>query len=286
MIPYILIATLQYQFAKDGLRFASPFPFMAIRYSIAALAALAFTRRFRLALNRDTILLSLFTWLSTTFWICGLVLVSPAQSAVLSYTMPLFAIPLSAFILNERTAALGWTGAFVGFVGVFVYGLALPDPGASLIGAVLTVANAFFWALFTIFYRKVRSQDAMTTITTQLLICALLFWVISPIGFSVTITPEFIFDLGYISLLSGLAVFFLWNAMTGIERVGRLTTLIFAVPIATMLVEAVETGVAPGLLSLLGVGVMFLGICISRVRGGGLDLERQYRAKPAERRTE
>jgi len=35
-IPYVLIAALQYQATKDGLRFADPMTFMAARYVLRA----------------------------------------------------------------------------------------------------------------------------------------------------------------------------------------------------------------------------------------------------------
>ncbi len=266
LVPYILITTLQYSFAKDGLRFASPPIFMALRYSIAACTTFALRGRIRLILNRDTVLLSLSTVASTVFFIYGLELISPAQSAVLSYTMPLLAIPLSAVVLGERATRLVWAGALVGFTGILVYGLALPDSGGTLLGALLTIGNAFFWAVFTIFYRKVRNQDPMTTVATQFFICALFFWFVTPGGLTMTITPEFTFDLAYMSLVSAVTGFSLWNAMTGMETVGKLTTLVFAVPATSILLQALETGIVPVPLSLAGVCLMFLGIYISRAR--------------------
>jgi drug/metabolite transporter (DMT)-like permease len=240
---------------------------MALRYSIATFTILALTRRFHLILNRDTVLLSLFTVSSTAFWSYGLELVSSAQSAVLSYTMPLIAIPLSALVLKERANTLGWAGAMVGFSGVFVYGLALGNSLGTLLGAILTIGNAFFWALFTIFYRKVRNQDSVMTVATQFFICALVFWLLTPFGFSLTTTPEFVFDLAYMSLPSGVIAFLLWNALAGMETMARLTTLVFAVPATSIVIQVLVTGVSPGVLSMVGVGLMFLGIYVSRARG-------------------
>jgi drug/metabolite transporter (DMT)-like permease len=269
LVPYIFFQTLQYPFAKDGLRFASPLVLMALRYSIAALVTFSLTRSFRPILNRDTLLLSIFTAFSTVFWIFGLELVSPAQSAVLSYTMPLLVIPLSTFILKERAAGLAWIGAAVGFSGVLVYGLGLTNSGGSVVGGLLTVANALFWGLFTISYRKVRNQDPTLTVATQFLICALFFWLVAPIGFTATINSEFVLDLVYISIMNGVVGFLLWNAMVRMETVVRLTPLIFAVPAATVVVQAVMTGIVPGWSSMAGVGIMFLGIFISRTRSSG-----------------
>ena len=105
------MASLQYQFAKDGLKFVDPMTFMGLRYLIAGSVCFAIARNFRPILNRDTLLLSFFTFLSSAFWALGLQYVSPAQSAVLSYTMPLFAIPLSVLLLKERASRLVWAGA-------------------------------------------------------------------------------------------------------------------------------------------------------------------------------
>ena len=104
--------------------------------------------------------------------------------------MPLFAIPISAVVLNERTTRLGWAGTLLVFVGVTVYGLTLAGSGATLLGGLLTVFGAVFWASYTVYYRKTRTQDAATTVGTQLLIGGILFAVISPITFAVSVTPE------------------------------------------------------------------------------------------------
>src|ERR1051325_9004424 len=99
VIPYVLAASLQYEFAKDGLRFIDPETFMSVRYLIAGGVCFAIARNFRPIINRDTLILSFFTFMSSAFWAEGLEYVSAAQSAVLSYTMPLFAIPLSIVML-------------------------------------------------------------------------------------------------------------------------------------------------------------------------------------------
>jgi drug/metabolite transporter (DMT)-like permease len=265
-IPYVIIASLQYPFAKDGLQYADPLTFMAARYLIASFVTFLFARSFRPRVNRDTVLLSLFTAMSTILWIYGLQRVSPAQSAVLSYTMPLFAIPLAAIVLNERASRLGWVGTLVGFAGVTVYGVTLAGSGASLLGALLTVGNAVFWASYTVYYRKTKNQDAATTVGTQLLIGGIIIAVFTPITFAVTVTPEFLLDLGYVSIVSGFGGFLLWNTMLRRERVGRVTTLAFAVPAMTTLIGTIQTGEIPGLATLSGIAIMFLGIYISRFR--------------------
>ena len=127
------------------------------------------------------------------------------------------------------------------------------------------MGNAVFWACYTVYYRKTRSQDAAATVGTQLLIAGALFAVFTPITFAVNVTPEFLLDLGYVSIFSGFASFLLWSGMLRRERVGKVTTLAFAVPAMTTLIEMIQTGVMPGLATLVGIGIMFVGIYLSRV---------------------
>lgn len=237
---------------------------MALRFLIAAFATFLFARSFRPRINKDTLLLVLFTFLSTLMWIYGLKSVSAAQSAVLSYTMPLFAIPFSTLILNEKSSRMGWVGALVGFVGVAIYGLALAGNGGTVFGATLTICDAVFWALYTIYIRKMRNQDATTIVGTQFLLTGILFSVFAPFDFGVTVTLEFLIDLGFASIMGCFCLFILWNAMLRRETVGRITTISFAVPAMTTVIETIETRAIPSYVTLSGIGIIFLGIYISR----------------------
>ena len=266
VVPYILISTFQYQIAQDGLRYSSPFVLMALRYLIASLLLFGVVRSFRLIVNKDTVLLSLLTCASGVFWILGLEYVSPSESAVLTYTMPLMAIPISSLILSEKASHREWTGAVVGFVGVVVYSVAVFESQTlSVIGAILTLLNAFFWAMYTIYYRKLKDQEPTTTVATQLLFGALVFLLISPLGYSLNATPTFWFDLAYLSILSAAASFLLWNALARLNEIGKTSTLIYSTPLAVTVVQYVETSSLPPPVSLIGICLMIFGIYLSRL---------------------
>ncbi|MGA2664078.1 MAG: EamA family transporter [Nitrososphaerales archaeon] len=267
-IPYVVFASLQYQFAKDGLNYVDPLVFMGVRYLIAAAVCFAIARDFRPILNRDTFLLGLFAFLSSALWALGLGYVSAGQSAVLSYTMPLFAIPLAVVILKEGTTRFGTVGALIGFSGVSIYSLALANVGGSGPGIALSVANAFFWGLYTVYYRKLRGQEPVRTVATQFFIGGLLFLPFFPFTFRLDPAPGFFIDLAYISVVGGAVMLLLWNAMARLESIGRVTTLAFAVPAASVAIQALITGELPTSLEVLGVAVMFVGIYISRILPG------------------
>ena len=263
-VPYVLVASLQYQFTKDGLSYASPFVLMSFRYLLVG-AIFYFAGGRKLSLDRDTLKVAIFASISTALWATGLQYVSPGDSAVLSYTMPLFSIPIAYFSIRERVSIRELLGAITGFSGVVLYSLTL-NHGSLLVGAILTVVNAIFWAAYSAYYRKLRDRDPVPILTTQFLVGSI------PLIFGCLFLPKFIpstnlfFDLIYVVVFTGVIQYYLWNGMLRRGRVGRITTLAFAVPATSILIDSVRSSTIPSYLSIVGAGVMFFGIFISNWR--------------------
>ncbi len=265
LLPYVVFTAFSYFFAKDGLVFASPFVFMGLRYLIAGAMLLSISRR--IILTRSLLFLSAVTVTSTVFWACGLLYVSPSESAVLSYSMPLFSLPIAFLLVSEKPSRMEILGIAIGFAGVLVYGIPLFS-GFTLVGMVLTVINAFFWGTFTVFYRKLKDQDPVAVNATQFIVGAGIMLALSPLDFHLRITTGFLIDLAWMGTLGGALQFLLWNYMIRISKVNRITVLAFSVPIFTVVLEAFMTSRIPGIFSIAGVAVMFTGISLSRIRGG------------------
>jgi len=263
VVPYVLVQTFQYQIAKDGLNYGSPFVLMGIRFLVASLLLFGLARKFKPIFNKDTLLLSLFMWVSTSFWAFGLEYVSAADSAVLCFTMPLFAIPISSVILSENPSISEWVGAVVGFLGVLVYSLALANHALTLLGAVLTLVNAVFWAMATVYYRKLRYQEPTMTVATQLFIVALLLLVCAPLNYKLVIARNFWVDLAYLSILSGAVNFSLWNGLVRSQKIGKSSTLVYLIPVTATLAQSVQNSAIPDPVSLTGLILMTLGIYIA-----------------------
>jgi len=264
ILPYILITTFQYRIAKDGLNYSSPLVLMAPRYLIASAILFVISRKFKPIINKDMIILSACTCGSVILWAFGLEFVSPAESAVLSYSMPLFAIPLSMLILGEKTDGRGWCGAMTGFVGVMIYAIPLSRGNLTIFGGLLTLGNAVCWAAYTVYYRKIRSQDRMMTIATQLLLVGVFLLLGVPMNYKLEYSTNLVFDMIYLSVLSGVAQFYLWNGLARIHKISKMATLIYLVPVAATIVDFVETRLFPSFLSIVGMCVMILGIYLSR----------------------
>jgi drug/metabolite transporter (DMT)-like permease len=125
--------------------------------------------------------------------------------------------------------------------------------------------GAFFWAMYTIFYRKLRNQEPIKTVATQMLFAALLFFLITPLDYTVNLTFSFWFDLGYLSLVAAATSFLLWNALARLHRVGRTSTLIYSTPVAVTMVQCVETSSMPSPVSLVGIALMLFGIYVAKL---------------------
>ena len=168
LVPYVIIASLQYQFTKDGLSYASPFVLMTFRYVFTGLIFYFLGGR-KIPLDRDALLVAAFSSASTLPWAIGLGYVSAGDSAILSYTMPLFSIPLAFFAIREKVSSHELLGALVGFSGVVVYSLTLSH-GSQPLGVFFTLIGAVFWGAYSVYYRKLRNRNPLPILTTQFLV--------------------------------------------------------------------------------------------------------------------
>lgn len=233
---------------------------MALRYLTAALILLVLFRK--LVISRDSIIAAALVSASTLCWIIGLQYVSIGDSAVLSYTAPLFSVVLAFVFIKERPKARGIVGSVVGFIGVVVYSTTLYS-GFHLIGAILTALNALFWAGFTIYLRRMRDLDPAGVVSSQFLFASVPFVVGSMFYPSVHFTPEYVFDVAYTGVLGGAVAWSLWNAMLSVEKVGKVTTMAYGIPATTIALQSVITLRLPLPISILGAVIMFIGIYIS-----------------------
>ncbi|MGC8609170.1 MAG: DMT family transporter, partial [Thermoplasmata archaeon] len=227
LIPYVIFTGFTYYFAKNGVIYASPFVFMGLRYLIAGMILLSISRKF--TFNRNILYLSLMTMTSTAFWAYGLLYVSPAESAVLSYSMPLFSLPIAFFMVKEKPTHAELIGIIIGFSGIMIYGFPLIH-GFTMIGMVLTIVNAFFWGMFTVFYRKLKEEDPISINGSQFMIGAIIMLALSAFDFRLKMNASFAVDLVWLATLGGAVQFLLWNYMIKMSHVNRITVLAFSVP--------------------------------------------------------
>jgi drug/metabolite transporter (DMT)-like permease len=267
IVPYILITAFQFFLAKDGMSYSSPLVFGSMTTLLTTVALFSMSKGFKLILNRDTVLFSLFYWLSGVSWLLGLSYIAPAQSAIIAFTMPLFAIPLAIWVLSERGSRTEAYGAIIGFAGIVLFNLPLLSGRTTILGVGLTLCDAFFWALFSVYMRKLRTQDTVQTLATASFFSFVLYSAFSLTDFSLRPSLDLAVDVAFLGLVSGALNFYLWMALVKVEKLGRLTTLIFLAPIITLLYTVATTGAIPSYISLGGVALIFIGIYAANLLG-------------------
>ena len=99
------------------------------------------------------------------FMTLGVVQILPlAESTVLGFTAPIFAVILSATLLKEHVGRWRWTAVVLGLAGVVI--IAGPDRGhLPLFGLAVGIGAAFFVALVSIQLRELgRTEEPLTVV--------------------------------------------------------------------------------------------------------------------------
>ena len=169
----------------------SPFTFRTLCLGLGSGVLFAFLRAGGqpLAIPRDQWKrLALIAFFNITCWnvlvVFGLALLPSGRAAILAYTMPAWAIPLSVLLLGERITARKVAGLALGMAGM---GLLVWDEFHRLEGAprgaLLILCAALTWAIGTILQKKYPVRAPLASYTAWLMLiggvpiylCALLF---------------------------------------------------------------------------------------------------------------
>ena len=103
--------------------------------------------------------LALLAFFNVTCWnalvVFGMTMIPSGRAAILAYTMPAWAIPLSVWLLGERMNGRKLTGLALGMAGM---ALLIGEGAASLraapLGSLLVLSAALSWALGTVLQRR------------------------------------------------------------------------------------------------------------------------------------
>jgi drug/metabolite transporter (DMT)-like permease len=131
------------------------------------------------------------------------------------------------------------------------------------VGAAFTLVGAVFWGAYSVYYRKLRNREPFPILTTQFLVGSIPGVVGSLFYPQISPGVNLFVDVVYIVLFSGVAMFVLWSGLLRRGRVGRITTLAFAVPATTILIDSIRTLSSPSSLAVIGGVVMFVGIFVA-----------------------
>ena len=162
LLPIIFVVLWSSAFVagKAGVQHATPFAFLAIRFSIVALIFIVIALGFRIWRNKDRAVISKDSskepilqtafvgvlihgiYLGSTFFAMANGL-GAALAALIVSIQPLLTTALAIFLFNEKPRLIQWTGIFIGFTGVVV----VIFPSVGINAPMLSVISCVFGLL-------------------------------------------------------------------------------------------------------------------------------------------
>lgn len=255
---------------KEGLRFADPFDYAALRTAPGALIlfAVIMVRGRPLALRAPgkTLVLGLFqTVLFNALVSWALVSGAASKTAVLVYTMPFWTLLFAWPVLGERIRGAQWLAVTLAFSGLMLV-LEPWNLGGTLASKALAVLTGVAWAVSAILAKKWRAElgsDVLLLTAWQMLFGGLLLTAIAmslpspPVNW----TPYFWFLLIYATLLGTVAGWVLWLIVLQRLPAGTAGLSIMGIPAIGVLCSQLQLGERPAPVET--AGMILIGISLA-----------------------
>lgn len=255
---------------KEGMRYADPFDYAALRTVPGALVlfAILLIRRRPLTLRAPgkTLVLGLFqTALFNGLVSWALVSGAASKTAVLVFTMPFWTLLFAWPVLGERIRGLQWLAVMLALCGLLLV-LEPWNLGGTLASKSLAVLTGVAWAVSAILAKRWRNElgsDVLLLTAWQMLFGGLMLAALTLVLPSppVNWTPYFWYLLIYATLLGTVAGWFLW--LTVLQRLpaGIAGLSIMGIPAIGVLSSQLQLGERPAAVET--AGMMFIGVSLA-----------------------
>jgi len=260
--------------AKMGLPYAEPATFLAIRFfAVAAILAVVagLTGAAWPDNHTDKAHIAAVGLLVHGIYLGGIfggisLGVTAGDSALIVGMQPILTAVLVGPILGEAVRARQWIGFVIGTVGVtLVSWRYIDDLDSTLIGVVLCVVAVMGMSLGTIYQKRFCAQmNLLTGSCIQFLAAALFMFLIAVAWESgqVNWTGEFVFALGWLVIVLSLGAMTLLWLLVRAQAATQVASLFFLVPPVTALIAWPLFGETLTLKSVIGMGLVVLGILL------------------------
>jgi drug/metabolite transporter (DMT)-like permease len=247
---------------KEGLRFADPFDFAALRTlpgAILLFAAMAWMKKplAPVALPR----LALLGLFQTTGFVCfacwALVAGAVGKTTVLVFTFPFWTLLFAWPLLGERIRGLQWLAIGLAAVGLILV-LEPWDLAGSFMSRVYAVLAGVCWAASSIIVKRWRNAgafDLLSVTAWQMLLGSIAGIVIAWLVPSrpVVWTGYFVLVLVYGIVLGSVAGWLLWSYILKHLPAGIASLSMMAVPALGVLLSKLQYGEEPGRAEIFGM---------------------------------
>lgn len=169
---------------KGALGHADPLTFLALRFTVGAISAVVIARRTLIdpALWKSAAVLGAFLLAGYVLQTFGLVFTSPSRSAFLTGLCVILVPFISAVLFRRRLVVAAVVGAAIAVCGLYLLAGAGVSQG-TMVGDLLTIGCAISFAFhISLTERYAARHPAFGLVAAQLVICAVVFWMMVPFG--------------------------------------------------------------------------------------------------------
>lgn len=268
----VVAASLCFVQIKEGLDYAPPLLFAALRTLLAGIVILTATvflqgRIFLAPLKWVWIVpLGLFaTTLTFGSMFLAPVFASAGLASVLGNLQPLVLLVLAVFFLNERITRGKLTALFLGVVGIlFLFWNQLGSgEGNPLTGSLLAVVSSISAAVGSVLVKRMQpGRDLLPVVGWQLIFGSMVLLGISLLWETggIAWTFSFIRILLFLSLFETALGTLAWFWLLQRNEAGRLGQALFLIPVLGVFFAVVFRGESPAIYQWIGMGVILAGV--------------------------
>ena len=279
----VCIWAASFIFIKLALADIPPVTLAFVRFAIATPILIAITSCTRSSREAMRLALRKEFWQFSVLGLCGVTFlyvfqfyslrfISATEGSIIINLHAIFAMLLSAVLLNEPLTAQKTLGVFVAFFGVIVItvkdvttaSLNLIEP----VGVLLMVAAAFCWAAYSIYGKKVLQRYTNQVATS----CAFLLGTLYLIPFAVSegriealANSSWLtwVSVVFLAIPSSVLAYILWNRLIREIDVTKVLVSLYVIPIPTAILSYMILGEAITYSLVFGAALVIIGVYLT-----------------------